>query len=60
MTGGTYGPWRPIDSPSPCPKCGVVGRITYRLWESDCGGFEDTLYRCEACGKDWWIEGPDA
>jgi hypothetical protein len=50
--------WR--DSPRPCPHCKVTGQRQYRVWESDCGGYEDEKNRCLACGKIWWIEGPDA
>lgn len=52
--------WKPTESKAPCRKCGAVGQIEYSIWESSCGGFEDAHYRCLACGKDWWVEGPDA
>lgn len=44
----------------PCRYCGAKGDIWYREWESSCGGHEDVHYRCDACGEDWWVEGPDA
>lgn len=50
--------WKP--SPRPCPHCGVEGQRYYRVWESDCGGFEDEKNECRACGKVWWVEGPDS
>jgi DNA-directed RNA polymerase subunit M/transcription elongation factor TFIIS len=43
----------------PCPKCGA-DELYYQLWESSCGGFEDYCYECCACGKTWWVEGPDS
>jgi hypothetical protein len=52
--------WKPVESDAPCRKCGAVGQIEYSTWESSCGGYEDEHYRCKACGKDWWIEGPDS
>ena len=42
-----------------CSVCGSPD-VRYREWESSCGGHEDTRYRCEGCGRDWWVEGPDA
>lgn len=52
--------WKPVNDDIPCRKCGVVGQIESYTWESSCGGYEDEHYRCKACGKDWWCEGPDA
>jgi len=43
-----------------CPYCGVNGQRDYRVWESSCGGYEDEHNRCLACGKVWWVEGPDS
>lgn len=53
--------WRklfPIDGDE-CRKCGKSA-VEYRSWESSDGAFEDTHYRCTACGSDWWVDGPDA
>lgn len=49
----------PTDNPKFKCRCGS-NDITFRLWESDCGGYDDTCYKCNACGKIWWVEGPDA
>lgn len=57
---GYEGDWKPTGSEAPCRKCGAVGHIDYRMWESSCGGYEDVHYRCTACGQDWWVEGADA
>ena len=43
-----------------CAGCDAEGWIWVRKWESDCGGFEDYQFRCFACGKTWWVEGPDS
>jgi DNA-directed RNA polymerase subunit RPC12/RpoP len=48
--------WKPVGSR--CRHCD--GAVMMRVWESDCGGYEDHQYRCEACGVRWWVEGPDA
>jgi transposase-like protein len=50
---------RRVETTFHCPAC-KSDHVTYRDWESDCGGYEDTCYKCEACGKIWWVEGPDA
>lgn len=34
--------------------------VWYRIWESECGGYEDYKYECSSCGKVWWVEGSDA
>lgn len=56
---GTFdGDWRKSDRP--CPHCKAVGQRYYKVWESSCGGYEDEKNECRACGKVWWVEGPDA
>lgn len=40
-------------------RCGS-NQVYYRVWNSDCGGFRDVKYRCAACGRVWWVEGPDS
>ena len=60
ITGMTSTPWKAVEDNVPCRKCGVAGQIEHSTWESSCGGYEDEHYRCKACGKDWWCEGPDA
>lgn len=52
--------WTKVDDQMPCRHCGTVGRIERRLWESDDGGHEDVKYRCLACERTWWVDGPDA
>ena len=42
-----------------CRKCSS-SYIVYRDWESSCGGYEDTHYKCVDCGFDWWVEGIDS
>ena len=42
-----------------CRKCGSHD-ISFREWESSCGGYEDIHYRCDACKHDWWVEGADS
>lgn len=44
----------------PCRKCGAVGGVSYRVWESSCGGYTDCKYSCATCGQYWWVDGPDA
>lgn len=42
-----------------CRKCGG-GPVTYKLWESSDGAYEDEKYTCQACGHYWWVEGIDS
>ncbi len=51
--------WKPVVIAGFACRCGSFN-IDYRNWESDCGGYEDTCYRCNACGQRWWVDGPDA
>jgi DNA-directed RNA polymerase subunit M/transcription elongation factor TFIIS len=60
---GTFdGDWRPTRAENPDFRCRTCGSddVWYRTWESDCGGYVDTKYRCRHCGRTWWVEGPDA
>lgn len=34
--------------------------VTYQIWESSCGGYEDFKYTCSNCKKVWWIDGIDS
>lgn len=53
--------FRPTQDPSvPCRHCKTPGGVVFKVWESDCGGYEDTHYKCTNCHKEWWIDGPDA
>ena len=49
----------PQPSDRSCPKCGEK-KVTVRIWDSDCGGYEDEKYECGACSHYWWVDGPDA
>lgn len=51
---------RPDGKPLPCRTRNCTGAVEFIEWESPCGGFEDTRYRCTACGNSWWVEGADA
>ncbi len=42
-----------------CRKCGAQ-QVTYRVWESSDGAYEDYKYTCGACGFVWWIDGIDS
>jgi len=42
-----------------CPKCGKFS-VFANTWESDCGGYEDSKFKCSACGYYWWVDGPDS
>jgi len=55
---GTFGPWFPTSVR--CPKCGSTTTVKCRTWESFDTAYEDDQYRCEHCGKTWWIESADA
>ena len=62
---GKYiGEWQKTTMPTllerfKCRKCASQD-ISFRFWESDCGGYEDVHYRCDASGFDWWVESADA
>lgn len=50
--------WKSTTPENPAFKCRCGSNdVSYREWESDDGGHEDTHYRCEACGRDWWVVG---
>jgi len=42
-----------------CRKCGKFA-VYHKVWESSCGGYEDTKYTCSECDYYWWIDGPDS
>lgn len=53
--------WKPTAPENPEFRCSCgSNQVSYRIWNSDCGGFEDVLYHCRSCGRTWWVEGPDA
>lgn len=44
-------------SKRPCRKCGKFN-VSYRVWESSCGGYEDAKeYTCRDCTSTWWGAG---
>jgi len=43
-----------------CRYCKHEGGVRYRIWESNCGGYEDLKYECMLCGGMWWVEGSDS
>lgn len=43
-----------------CPSCEKEAKIIYKVWESSCGGYEDTKYRCSKCNYSWWVDGIDS
>lgn len=47
-----------LDSDKPCPDCG--GSVKIKVWDSSDEAFTDYHYICQACPKNWWIDGPDA
>jgi DNA-directed RNA polymerase subunit M/transcription elongation factor TFIIS len=54
--------WTPTKPEAPefgCRACGSDD-VWYRRWLSACGGFDDIAYECRTCGREWWIDGPDA
>jgi len=44
---------------SKCRACGK-SEVTYYVWESSCGGYEDYKFTCHACGHTWWVDGIDS
>lgn len=54
---GTFRNEKPCDTP--CRKC-KEKRVTYRIWESSCGGYEDYKFTCGACNHTWWVDGIDS
>lgn len=42
-----------------CPKC-RKSKMRYKVWESNCGGYEDVKLRCPACKYTYWVDGPDS
>lgn len=54
--------WRPTKATNPSFVCRVCGSddVWFRSWESSCGGYDDTHYKCRGCQREWWVEGPDA
>lgn len=52
-----------LQSPQPsttlCPKC-QHGNVTYQVWESSDGAYEDYKYTCPTCAHVWWVDGIDS
>jgi hypothetical protein len=57
---GVFNDRKPVTNGWACPHCKAIGGITYRKWESSCGGWEDLNYHCTNCGTSWWVEGIDS
>ena len=54
------GTFRPTEqSAKLCDECGG-SNVTYRIWESSDGAYEDYKYTCHGCGHIWWIDGIDS
>lgn len=54
---GEFKAWE--ESARPCKHCGHKP-VMYRIWESNCGGYEDYQYQCTLCKRVWWVDGIDA
>jgi transposase-like protein len=54
--------WKPTKAENPDFKCNRCqsDAVEYREWESSDGAHEDFHYRCNGCGRSWWVEGADA
>jgi hypothetical protein len=42
-----------------CRSC-KERELSYREWESSCGGYVDYQYACRVCGHSWWVDGIDS
>ena len=42
-----------------CRRCGSYN-LSFREWTSPDEAHEDIKYRCDDCGRIWWVEGVDA
>lgn len=49
----------PQPSETSCPRC-KGSSVTYQLWESKDGAYEDFKYTCGGCGEVWWVDGIDS
>jgi hypothetical protein len=53
--------WKPTATENPAFKCRCgSNNVWYRKWESNCGGFEDVIYKCHSCDRSWWVESSDS
>lgn len=57
MSDKTEGEWMPATQEC---ECGDGEALEYRVVESADWAYEDYQYRCKACGKTFWVDGPDA
>jgi hypothetical protein len=55
---GDFGDWR--ESARPCGTPACPGPLRYRIWESHDGAYDDYQFRCETCGRTWWVDGIDS
>jgi DNA-directed RNA polymerase subunit M/transcription elongation factor TFIIS len=54
--------WKPTKAENPgyrCRKCNSDD-VWYRIWDSNCGGYEDVQYECRSCQRTWWVESADS
>lgn len=49
----------PFNAARPCQSC-KGERVTFQIWESADGAYEDEKYTCQDCGETWWIDGIDS
>jgi len=54
---GKFSEWKMCYS-TKC-NCGSED-VQCRLWESNCGGYTDSEYKCNKCKRIWWIDGSDS
>jgi transposase-like protein len=53
-SGGKISEWKKFECP--CNYCGSK-EVYYKLWNSDCGKYEDEYYECRGCKKTWMVVG---
>jgi DNA-directed RNA polymerase subunit M/transcription elongation factor TFIIS len=49
----------PAKSEATCREC-KKQCVTWQVWASHCGGYEDYKYTCGECGHVWWVDGIDS
>lgn len=54
---GTFNNDMPCNTP--CRVCNKQ-TVTYKIWESSDGAYEDYKYMCKSCGARWWVDGIDS
>lgn len=53
--------WKPTKKENPTFKCRKCGshEVFYRIKESYDGAHDDLNYKCDGCGRNWWVDGSD-